>query len=127
MTDPSVIEEELRGNGISVESVDVDDGVDETGGVDLTYMTAFPAAHVNRREVGQALTAFIDLAREGAWSPEPVRATSIRIDDDVQGRWRVEAGWFEDYLSYNLSDEDFSELVLDTLEEEPSMFAGGDR
>ncbi|WP_224268273.1 hypothetical protein [Haloprofundus salinisoli] len=124
MTDANVIEEELRGNGINVEEVDVGDGSD---GVDLTYMTAFPAAHVNHREVGQALTAFIDLAREGEWKPEPVRATSVRIDDDVQGRWRAEAEWFEDYLSYGLSDEDFSELVLDTLEEEPSMFAGGDR
>ncbi|KTG09281.1 hypothetical protein AUR64_15970 [Haloprofundus marisrubri] len=125
MTDPSVIEEELRGNGISVESVDVDGGTE--GRVDLTYMTAFPAAHVNRREVGQALTAFIDLAQRGEWEPAPVYATSIRIDDDVQGRWRADADWFDGYLSYNLSDEDFSELVLDTLEEEPSMYAGGDR
>ncbi|WP_224448978.1 hypothetical protein [Haloprofundus salilacus] len=125
MSDPSVIEEELRGNGISVEEVLVGDEGDS--GVDLTYMTAFPAARVNHREVGQALTAFIDLAQADEWDPEPVHATSIRTDNDVQGRWRAEAEWFEDYLSYDLSDEDFSELVLDTLEEEPSAFVGGDR
>ncbi|WP_224334306.1 hypothetical protein [Haloprofundus halobius] len=125
MTDPNVLEEELRGNGISVEEVRVGDDTDD--GVELTYMTAFPAAHVNHREVGQALTAFIDLAREGEWNPELVRATSIRTDDDVQGRWRVEAEWFEEYLAYSLSDEDFSELVLDTLEEEPVASLGGGR
>jgi hypothetical protein len=123
MTDPSVLEEELRGNNISVEEVHVDD----EGGVDVTYLTAFPAAHVHHREVGQALTAFIDLAQSGEWDPEPVHATIVRTDDDVQGRWRAEPEWFEGYLSYNLSDEDFSELVLDTLEEEPYAFAGGDR
>jgi hypothetical protein len=107
------LEGELRSNGISVESLD-------TGGdtVELTYLTAFPDVRVNHSEMGRALSTFLDRAEAGEWDPVRVEATVLRSEEDVQGRWHAEAEWFRRYLGYELSDEDFSELVLETLTEE---------
>jgi hypothetical protein len=40
----------------------------------------------------------------------------LRSDDDVLGTWHVEPEWIEGLIQYRLSEEDFSERVLDTLE-----------
>ncbi|RDI72433.1 hypothetical protein [Halopelagius longus] len=105
------VEGELRSNGISVESID-------TGGetVELTYLTAFPGESVNHLEVGRALRTFVERVTADEWEPKRVEATVLRSDDDVQGTWHAEAEWFREYDQYELSDEDFSELVLGTLE-----------
>ncbi|KAB1198569.1 MULTISPECIES: hypothetical protein [Haloferax] len=102
------IEEALRGNGISVESV----SLDET--VSLTYLTAFPDVKPDHGEVGRAVTAFLDLAQDD-WEPMTVEATIIRSEDDVQATWRLEEEWIQAYNSYALDDEDLSERVLETL------------
>jgi hypothetical protein len=108
----SGLEGDLRSNGISVESLD-------TSGesVELVYLTAFPDVHVNHMEIGRVLNTFIDAAQADEWRPVRVNATVLRADDDVQGSWHAEESWFRRYLRYELSDEDFSELVLDTLSE----------
>jgi hypothetical protein len=103
------LEGELRSNAISVEDISVDERVD------LTYLTAFPGTRVNHQEMGRACTTFIDRAREGDWSPCRVEATVLRADDDVLGTWHIEPEWITGYNEYRLSDEDFSERVLDTL------------
>ncbi|MFB6194729.1 MAG: hypothetical protein ABEI80_01035 [Haloplanus sp.] len=109
MADITGLEAELRANGISVERV-------ERGApVELTYMTAFPGEEVHHGEMGRALTVFIDLAREGEWNPVRVEATVVRHEDDVQGTWHAEPGWFEGLLAGELSEPDFSERVLGTL------------
>lgn len=107
------LEGELRSNGISVESVD-------TGGetVDLVYLTAFPDVSVNHQEMGRALRTFIDAADHDEWEPKRVEATVIRHEDDVQGTWHAEAEWFRQYLEYDISGEEFSARVIETLTED---------
>ncbi|QIB75034.1 hypothetical protein GL213_05285 [Halogeometricum borinquense] len=109
------MEGDLRSNGISVESLRVGE---ET--VTVEYLTAFPDVHVNHAEIGRVLTTLIDRAEAGEWDPIRVEATVLRHENDVQGTWHAEAAWFHQYLDYELSDEDFSELVLQTLDEEVS-------
>jgi hypothetical protein len=109
------LEGDLRSNGISVESLDAD-GDDA---VEVVYLTAFPGESVNHAEMGRVLRTFVDRAAADEWEPKRVEATSLRSEGDVQGTWHVEAEWFRRYERYELSDEDFTELVLDTL--------GGDR
>lgn len=104
------LEAELRSNGISVESIDTEG---ET--VELTYLTAFPGENVNHLEVGRALRTFVQRVTADEWDPKRVEATVLRAEGDVQGTWHAEAEWFRKYDDYELSDEDFSELVLDTL------------
>ena len=104
------LEGELRSNAISVEAIEQGETVD------LAYLTAFPGTRVNHQEMGRACNTFIDLAEAGDWSPRRVEATVLRSDDDVLGTWHVEPEWIEGLLSYRLSEEDFSERVLDTLD-----------
>jgi len=107
------LEAELRSNGISVESL----STGET--VALTYVTAFPGEHVNHMEMGRALNTFVDLLEDDRWEPTLVEATVLRFDDDVQGTWYAEAEWFEALTEYRISETEFSQRVLDTLEERP--------
>lgn len=105
------VEGELRSNGISVESLDTGD---ET--VELVYLTAFPGESVNHTEIGRALRTFVGRVEADQWEPKRIDATVLRAEGDVQGTWHAEADWFRKYDRYELSDEDFSELVLNTLE-----------
>ncbi|ELZ82417.1 hypothetical protein C453_15068 [Haloferax elongans ATCC BAA-1513] len=108
----ATVEEALRGNGISVESLS------SGPPLSLTYLTAFPGVEPNRGEVGRAVTAFLELARDGEWEPTSVDATILRSDDDVQATWRLEADWVRAYNRYELDDVELSERVLDSLDKE---------
>jgi hypothetical protein len=103
------LEGELRSNGISVESLSVDDRVD------LTYLTAFPGDRINHQEMGRACNTFIDSADADEWTPCRVEATVLRSEDDVLGTWHIEPEWITGLNEYRLSEEDFSERVLETV------------
>ena len=103
------LEGDLRSNGISVEALSVGEQVE------LTYLTSFPGSRVNHQEMGRACNTFIDRAEADDWSPRRVEATVIRSDDDVLGAWHIEPEWITGLVEYRLSEEDFSERVLDTL------------
>ncbi|WP_424006415.1 hypothetical protein [Haloferax denitrificans] len=110
----AAVEEALRGNGISVESVSFDDPVS------LTYLTAFPDVEPDHGEVGRAVTAFLDLSRDDDFDPRTVEATVLRSEGDVQATWTLEADWIRAYNDYALDDEELSQRVLD------SLYEGGD-
>lgn len=111
MSEATRLEDELRSYGVDVESL-------ETGEcVDLTYTTAFPGDSVDHAEMGRALNALVDLASMDVWDPVRVEATVVRSPGDVLGRWHAEADWFERLSTYELSETEFSSLVLETLEE----------
>lgn len=107
--DPTAIETALRNHTISVESVSTGDVVD------LAYLTAFPAERPEHAEIGRACRAFVELHGEG-WEPQPVHATVLRAPDDVQATWRLEPEWLVGLDEYRLSEEEFTERVLGTLE-----------
>lgn len=108
----SGLEGDLRSNTIDVASIEHADGA-----VELVYLTAFPDVSVNHQEMGRALRTFVDAAEHDEWEPTRVEATVLRHDDDVQGTWHAEAGWFRAYLGYDISGEEFSERVIGTLSE----------
>lgn len=112
MGDDAGLAAELRANGIGVERVERGDPVE------VTYMTAFPGESVDHGEMGRVLTVFIDLAREGAWTPTRVEATVVRHEDDVQGTWHADPEWFEALLADEMSETAFSTRVLGTLSAE---------
>lgn len=105
----SEVEPALRSYGVSVESIDVGEPLD------LTYMTAFPGREVHHGEIGRALNALIDRAEADAWDPVRVEATVVRSPGDVLGTWHAEATWFEELISYEISETEFSTRVLETL------------
>ena len=108
----SGLEGELRSNGINVESLDTSG---ET--VDIVYLTAFPDVSVNHQEMGRALSTFVDAIEHGEWEPTRVEATVLRHEEDVQGTWHAEPEWFRQYAEYDITGEEFSARVIDTLAE----------
>ncbi|KAB1193665.1 hypothetical protein GJR96_09520 [Haloferax sp. MBLA0076] len=111
--EPTVaVEEALRGNGISVESLSIDDSIS------VTYLTAFPDVEPDHGEVGRAVTAFLELSQVDDWEPTTVDATILRSEGDVQATWRLDEDWIRAYNRYELDDEDLSKRVLDSLYEE---------
>lgn len=107
----SGIEGEIQSAGVHVESVDV-----AADGIDLEYMTAFPGRQINHQEMGRVLNALIDRAEDGRWDPTRLDATVIRVPGDVMGTWHAERAWFEELLAYEISEEEFSARVLETIE-----------
>ena len=106
--------DELRSNGVSVESLD---GAETGERATLTYMTAFPGDEVSHREMGRVCNVFIDRADDDEWDPKPVDVTVVRTDDDVQGTWRIDPAWIADLLAYRISETEFSTRVVNTLDE----------
>ena len=109
MTDIQGIEAELRSNGIHVESIEAGEPVD------LTYMTAFPGTELDRGEVGRVCSTFIDLYENERWEPTRVDATVVRSADDVLAYWHADPEWIEDVASGELSEVEFSTLVVETI------------
>ena len=106
---PTEVEPMLRSYGVSFESIDGGDPLE------LTYLTAFPGREVHHGEMGRALNALIDRAEADAWDPVRVEATVVRSPGDVLGTWHAEATWFDQLLTYGISETEFSSRVLDTL------------
>ncbi|MFB6108445.1 MAG: hypothetical protein ABEJ82_06355 [Haloplanus sp.] len=109
--DESDLEAALRNYGIDVQSLDAGDPVE------FAYLTAHPGLKADHSEMGRALNAFIDLAKEDEWEPNRVEATVLRSDDDVLDTWHADPEWFVDLNAYKISETEFSTRVLDTLDE----------
>jgi len=118
--DESDLARRLRRDGIDVADVAV--GAD---GVAVVYTTTLPGAEPDHGEMGRVCTAFLDLVGEDATEPTRVEATALRHETDVQATWHIEADWFDDLDAYRLSEEEFSELVLDTVDADPDVDAEG--
>lgn len=103
------VADELRSHGVSVESVDARDPLT------FTYLTAFPADEVHRREVGRACNALLDLAAADDWDPVRVEATAVRAPGDVLGTWHAEPEWFRALLDDAMTETEFSARVVDTI------------
>jgi len=110
--DESTLEEELRNFGLDIHDVD------DVDPVELSYITAYPGDEVNHMEMGKALNAFLDMAREDDWEPTRVEATVLRFEDEVMNTWYAKTEWFEGLLEYRLSETEFSTRVLETLDED---------
>jgi hypothetical protein len=66
--------------------------------------------------MGRALNALIELARDDEWTPVRVEATVLLSPGNVIGTWYAEPDWFEGLSSYRLSETEFSQRVLATID-----------
>lgn len=109
MDDSAVVdrlERNLMAGGIYVER-SVRDG--ET--LHLEYETA--AAGIPNDQIGAVCSELVD-AQEAGWEPSDVHAWAFDLDGLFCGHWRAEAGWFRALDRGDLSETDFSTLVLST-------------
>ncbi len=119
------LENRLMSHGYYVTSFDWrdGDGADATPadgvGIALEYEAVSDAPAVTRDEVGAVLRTLLSIGEERSWTPGRLEATSFGTDGTVRGRWHVEREWF-DRLGTDLSQVEFSQLVLGTVRDRPT-------
>lgn len=108
---PTTLENRLMGRGVYVTDC-------RRSGDDLTieYEVVDRHRQVTTNEVGTVVRTVLAIGNEREWVPGRVDATSTTTEGAVRGTWYVEAEWF-DRLGIGLSDDEFSDRVLGTIDD----------
>ena len=111
------LERNLMSLGVYVERHALERG-DDGATLHVEYETA--AAGLSRGDVGNVCTELV-AAHDDGWEPVDCRFWVFETDGGFLGAWEVRAGWFRALDRGDLSETDFSTLVLSTREpgEEP--------
>jgi hypothetical protein len=105
------LEQRLMSHGIYV-----DDYVREDGELHIKYETAQAGDGIAKNEIGRLLNVLLD-AREEGWEPVDVTAWVYAIgEEDPNGQWEAHEGWMYALEKGYLTETDFSQLVLSTVE-----------
>ncbi len=105
-------ESRLVSHGVYVDEVTV-----EADTYRLTYESvAADGAHaIPHREIGRVINVFRDLHADD-WEGADIEATVMDLEGRTLGEWHVRAGWIEALHDGDLSETDFSERVIETIE-----------
>jgi hypothetical protein len=108
----SRIESRLMSHGVYVDEV-----TDEGDGYRLTYesVAADGAGAVPHREVGRVINVFRDF-HDDDWEGADIEATVTDLDGVELGEWHVEQEWIAALHGDDLSEVDFSQRVIETIE-----------
>lgn len=107
--DADQLEARLTSHGVYVTSLDA-----ETNHLTITYesVTGGQTGAVPHREVGRVINVVRDLTE----SPVEIRGTVTDLDDEPIGDWHAEADWLRALEDGDLSEVDFSQRVLETID-----------
>ena len=107
--DADQLEARLMSHGVYVTSLDV-----EADSLAITYesVNGGQTGEVPHREVGRVINVVRDLAE----SPVAIRGTVTDLDDEPIGDWHAEADWLRALEGGDLSEVDFSQRVLETID-----------
>lgn len=112
-TDDEIVEQvgyRLMAQGVYFESVDrYDDRLE------ITYETLAPGDGIPHQQIGRVITIFRDAIGEG-WQPKDIEAVVEDTDGGLRGTWRMDGAWLDALEAGELSEVDFSERVLDTID-----------
>lgn len=101
----------LMGQGVYFESIERSEDR-----IEIEYETVAPGEGVPHRQIGRVITVFRDAIEEG-WEPTTIEATATDTDGAVRGTWRMDESWLNALERGELSEVEFSERVLDTLDQ----------
>ncbi|MEF8812814.1 MAG: hypothetical protein V5A55_03235 [Halovenus sp.] len=106
------IEARLTSHGVYVDEVEY---VDDT--YRLTYESISTASEgiVPHREVGRVINVFRDLHDE-EWNGANIEAVVTDLEGRELGEWHVEQEWLASLNDDTLSEVEFSEKVIETIE-----------
>jgi hypothetical protein len=93
------------------ESADDEAGADDELVIHLEYETA--AGGLTQGDIGNVCTELVE-AHEAGWDPQTVHCWVFNTDGGFHGEWEARAGWFRALGNGNISETDFSTLVLST-------------
>ena len=105
------LEARLTSHGVYVTDANLDG---ET--IALTYesIDAGASGGVPHREAGRVINVVRDLLE--AEQSVGIDATVLDLEGDERGTWRMDSTWLDALEAGNLSEVDFSERVIDTIE-----------
>jgi len=106
------VEMRLTNHGVYVEEIRRDENSCE-----LVYESAAveSAEVIPHQEVGQVINVFRDLHDE-SWEGIDISAVVTDFDANERGRWQVEQEWLDRLHNGDLSEVEFSEKVIETIE-----------
>lgn len=105
------LESRLMSHGIYVTEFEATEG-----GYTLEYESLYADEGViPHREVGRVINVFLDLHPDD-WSGADIDAVVTNLEGEPEGSWRVEADWVAAMTDGELSETDFSQRVIATLE-----------
>ncbi len=108
---PERIENRLMSHGVYV------DELDSSGNTfDITYETVHADDSVPNRDIGRIVNLLRDFRDEG-WEPVDVHGIVTDLDGERLGTWHATAEWFHDLEDGTITETEFSQRVLDTIEE----------
>lgn len=105
------MENRLMSHGIYV--TDLDRG-DES--VEITYETVHGTEGVPHRDIGRVINVLREFREEG-WDPVDVYGTVLNLDSEPLGSWEADADWFHELAADDITETEFSQRVLDTIDE----------
>jgi hypothetical protein len=109
--DPFQVESRLTSHGVYVDEFTVADG-------DYYVVYESLAADdgaIPHMEVGRVINVLLDL-HPGDWAGTNVEGTVLNLDGEVEGTWHVHDEWLVGLENYRLSEVEFSERVVETID-----------
>ncbi|MEF8785197.1 MAG: hypothetical protein V5A45_04630 [Haloarculaceae archaeon] len=106
------IEARLTSHGVYVDEIEDSDGC-----YDITYESISVDSEdiVPHREIGRVINVFRDL-HDSDWRGTAIEATVTDLDGVVQAHWHVDQEWFDELHNGDLTEVEFSENVIETIE-----------
>jgi len=106
------VENRLMSHGVYVNEIDR-----ETDPVTITYETVHGTDGVPHRDIGRIANVLRSFRVESEWDPVTVEGVVTDLDGERLGTWHVEAEWFHELADDEITETEFSQRVLDTIEE----------
>lgn len=114
MSAPDDIYERIENRLVS-HGVYVTDMQRDADSVSITYETVHDDSGVPKGSIGRVINLLRDLREEG-WEPVRVEGTATDLDGAELGSWHAEPEWFDDLAAGDLTETEFSQRVLGTIE-----------
>lgn len=108
--DADQLEARLMSHGVYVVSLDADE---ERIDIEYESIAAGRTDAVPHREVGRVINVVRDLTE----TPRNLRGSVIDLDGEQVGSWRAEVDWLQALDDDELSEVDFSQRVIETIDE----------
>jgi hypothetical protein len=105
------LENRLMSHGVYV--TDLDHGEDR---LEVTYETVHAEDSVPHTDIGRVINLLREF-RADDWDPVPVHGTATDLEGEELGSWRAEVEWFHDLAAEEITETEFSQRVLATIEE----------
>jgi len=105
------IENRLLSHGIYVNDLEKSEDA-----VEITYETVHATDGVPHGDIGRVVNVLRDIRKEG-WDPVDVEGIVTDLEGERLGSWHADADWFHELADGDITETDFSQRVLETIEE----------